>query len=289
MFILWLFCLSAVALPAQVDTVYSDSLYVEEDTFQMPPVRFHLQTFSATFMDGSVQFFEGFDHEILYADASSGLPLYTDWHLYSRGTQLPSYYQYGVQVGLTDTLRALRLRLGLQYAHREDSLRYTSDFYTNDTILGRYGTERGAFVGVSISGLKQSRKLLRFLRLYGGAELELGLSPRGRIAFTEYSYDFSEQRVLEQNDFTADSKPRLTVFANAILGFETIFAKRLGLVGELRSGLGSQIVVKQRARGIARTTFQVGVQYYLWDYHKKRLPQRPHVIEEQPATPMPQF
>lgn len=289
MLILLLAVLSGGVLPAQGDTLYGDTLYVEEDTFRMPPVRFHLQTFSASLMDGTVQFFEGFDQEILYADASSGLPLYTDWHLYSRGSQLPTYYQFGVQAGLTDTLRALRLRLGVQYAFREDSLAYTSDFYTNDTVLGRYGTERGGFGGVSIAGLKQTRKLLGFLRLYGGAELELGLSPRGRINFTEFSYDLSEEKVLEMNTFTAMSKPRMVVFVNAILGFETVFAKRFGLVGELRSGLGSQIVVKEKAKGIARTTYQLGLQYYLWDYTKKRMPQRPHVIEPEPATPMPQF
>lgn len=277
------------ALPAQVDTVYADSLYALEDSFQMPPVQFHLQTLSASYMDGNVQFFEGFDQEILYADASSGLPLYTDWHLYSRGSLLPTYYQFGLQAGLTDTLRALRLRLGIQYAYRKDSIDYSSDFYTNDTVLGRVGSEQGGFGGVSIAGLKQSRKLLGFLRLYGGAELELSLSPRGRIHFIEYSYDLSEQKVLEMNTFSAISKPRMVVFVNAILGFETVFAQRFGFVGELRSGLGSQIVLKQRAKGIARTTFQLGLQYYLWDYRKKSLPQRPHTVEEEPATPMPQF
>jgi hypothetical protein len=276
--------LSWLVLPAQDDT-----LYYEEDSLQMPPVRFHLQTLSAAVMDGNVQFFEGYSHEILYSDASSGLPLYSDWVLYSNSQLLPKYFQAGVQAGFTDTLRALRLRLGLQYAHRVDSLAYTSDFFTNDTVLGRLGSERGGFVGISVAGIKQSKKLLGFLRLYGGAELELGLSPRGRISFAEYSYDLGDQQLLDYNRFSAFSKPRMSVFVNALLGFETVFAQRFGIIGELRSGLGSQIVVKEKAKGMARTAIQLGLQYYLWDYIKKPLPQRPHVIEEEPITPLPQF
>lgn len=266
-----------------------DTLYVEEDTFRLPPIRFHLQTVSASWMDGNVQFFEGFSQEILYADASSGLPLYSDWHLYSNSSILPTYYQMGVQMGLTDSVRGLRLRLGIQYARRHDSLAYGSDFYTNDTVLGRLGAEYGGFGGISVAGLKQTRKLMGFLRLHGGAELEVGISPRSKIRVSEYAYDLSEQRLLEYNVFDARGKPRMNVFVNAILGLETIVAKRVGIVAEVRSGLGAQIVVRQRAYGMARTTYQLGLQYYLWDYNRKALPQPMHIMDEPPAMPLPEF
>ena len=268
--------LLARVLPAQGDTIY----YYEEDTTpKLPPIHFALQTFGAYWTDGRVQFFEGYNHDILYANAISGLPLYSDWFLYSASSIVPSYFQVGVHTGLTDSTRGLRLRLGLQYAQRIDSMAYSGGYLTTDTALGRIATERGAFVGASVAIMKQSRTMLKFLRLHGGADLEVGLSPRSRISAIEYAYDIGDEVLLDYNVFPARGKPRMNVFLNAVVGFETVFGGRFGLTGEIRSGLGTQIVVKQKAFGIARTAYMVGVQYYLWNHNRRPLPPTPHVVE----------
>ncbi len=254
----------------------------------LPPVSFHLQTLALSWVDGNVQFFEGFDHEILYANAQSGLPIYPDWQAYSRGVIQPKYYQFGAHVAFADSVRGLKLRLGAYYSRRSDSMAYGSDFAITDTVFGRRASEKGAFGSISFAGIKQSRKLLSFIRFHGGAELELGLSPKSRISYAEYAYDLGENRVLEYNEFTAAGKPRFLAFCSAILGFETIFLHRVGFTAEVKSGLGAQIVVKEKSFGMARTSYHFGLNYYLFDYKRKPLPRPvPILIESEGGTPPP--
>jgi hypothetical protein len=263
-------------LRAQPDTLF----YIEEDTTPaLPPVRFHLQTLGAYWLDGRVQFFDGYNREILYADASTGLPLYSDWHLFSPNSLLPTYFQVGMQAGFTDSIRGLRLRMGVMYAHRTDTMSYSGGYLTTDTALGRLASESGGFGGVSITMMKQTRTLFKFLRLYGGAEFEAGLSPQSKIRSTEFAYDIGDEKLLAYNVFLARGRPRLNVFLNAVVGFETVFGKHYGFVAEVRSGLGSQLVVKEKAYGMARTAYMVGLQYYLWDHQRRPLPTRLHEVE----------
>ena len=271
---------------AQTDTISSDTLQ------PLPPLSFHLQSIGLSWVDGNVQFFEGYDHEILYADAESGLPIYPDWPAYSRGVIQPQFYQFGANIAFVDSIRGLKLRFGAYYAHRSDSFAYGSDFAINDTIFGRIASEKGNFGSVSFAGMKQSRKLFGFLRFHGGAEIEVGLSPSSRISFTEYAYDLGEDRLIEYNTFNASGKPRFNLFCSAILGMETVFWNHIGFTAEVKSGLGAQLVVKERGFGMARTSYHLGLNYYLFNYNRKPLPPPIYIQideEETPPPPTPDF
>jgi hypothetical protein len=283
------FLLAGLGLFAQPDSAYTEG-FEADTTPPLPPVSFHLQEIGVDWVDGNVQFFEGYDAQILYANAQSGLPIYPDWGLYSRNALLPRYYQFGIHAAVVDSVRGLKLRFTGAYSHREDSMNYASDFHVNDTIYGRIASEKGSFGSVSLAALKQSRKLLGFLRFYGGAELELGLSPRSKILFQEYAADTGEDRLVEYNEFQAIGKPRFNVFGTAILGLETVFFKRVGFLFEIKSGLGWQLVIEEKAFGMGRTTYHAGLNYYLFDFNRKALP-RPVMVPkeegepEQPPTP----
>ncbi len=260
----------------------------------LPPLKFHLHDFGVSHTDGSVQFFQGYDARILYADAQAGLPIYPDWGLYSRSTVFATFFQVGAHASVVDTVRGIKLRFSANYSRREDTMDYTSDFIVNDTIYGRFATEHGSFGSVAIAGLKQSRKILGFLRFHGGAELELGLSPTSRISFAEYSFDYGAERIVDYNEFRAVGKPRFVGYATAILGMETVFFKHFGFSAEVKSGLGAQLVVKEKAFGMGRTTYHLALNYYLFDYNRRALP-RPIKVPvigaegQAPAPPTPGF
>ncbi len=219
-----------------------------------------------------MQFFQGYDARILYADAQSGLPIYPDWGLYSRSTVFPTFFQIGAHASFVDTVRGLKLRFSANYSRRADTMDYASDFIINDTVYGRTASEKGSFGSVAVAGLKQTRKLLGFVRFHGGAELELGLSPSSRIAFVEYSFDYGAEHVVDYNEFRAMGKPRFSAFATAILGVETVFFKHFGFSAEVKSGLGAQLVVMERAFGMGRTTYHLALNYYIFDYNRRPLP-----------------
>lgn len=274
-------CFLLVGLPVfgQTDSISVDTIP------SLPPLSLHLHTLSLSWVDGNVQFFEGYDHEILYANAQSGLPIYPDWPAYSRGVVQPKYFQFGAQVAFVDSIRGIKFRLGGYYSRRSDSMAYGSDFAINDTVFGRRASEKGAFGSISFAGMKQSRKLLGIFRFHGGAELELGLSPQSRISYAEYSYDLGENKIIEYNEFSALGKPRFLVFGSAILGMETIFLHRLGFTAEVKSGLGAQIVVKEKSFGMARTSYHFGINYYLFDYKRKPLPRPVMILIEEETAP----
>lgn len=251
-----------------VDSSYFDSSLVRE------PVRFRIHTFGAAYQDGRLQFFNGYNREIVYANAISGLPLYSDWHLFSATSPLPEYFQAGINVGLTDSSKALRLRLGGVLMKRRDSVAYSGGYFINDTIWGRQIKEEATFLGVSVAALKQSRKLLKCLRLYGGAELEVALTTRSQIELLEYSFDVGEERILDLNEFKADGKPHMDCFLNAVVGLEFILGRKVGFYAEVKSGLGTQLAVKETAFGMARTAWSAGLQVYLWDHDHRLYPPR---------------
>lgn len=280
---------AGLGVSAQTDSVAPAPEMI--DSFPpLPPVAFRLHEFGASWVDGSVQFFEGYDASILYADAQSGLPIYPDWGLYSRFAILPKYYQFGLRAALVDTIRGVKLRFGAAYSHREDSVNYGSDYQVNDTVYGRIASEKGSFGSISFAALKQSRKVLKCIRFYGGVKVELGLSPTSKILFTEYAADLGEDRYVEYNEFRAKGKPRFNVSGTALLGLETVFFKHFGFLFEVESGLGWQLVVNEKAFGMGRTTYHVGLSYYLFDYNRKPLPRPIKVPKredepEQPPTP----
>lgn len=260
----------------------------------LPPASFHWHDFGVSLTNGNVQFFQGYDARILYADAGAGLPIYPDWGLYSRTTVIPTFFQVGAHASVVDTVRGLKLRFSANYSRRSDSMDYTSDFVVNDTVYGRFASESGSFGSVAIAGLKQSRKVLGCLRFHGGAELEVGLSPRSRIAFVEYAFDYGAEQVVAYNEFRAYGKPRFTGYATAVLGMEAVFFKHIGFTAEVKSGLGAQLVVKERAFGMGRTTYHLALNYYLFDYKRRPLPKPIRVpiiypVEERESPPTPGF
>ncbi|MEM0996844.1 MAG: hypothetical protein AAGN35_07185 [Bacteroidota bacterium] len=246
-----------------------------------------LNSFGFSHSDGNVQFFEGYNHNILYADARFGLPLYPDWSVYSGIVLLPEFYRFGGHVNLVDTARSLKLRITGEYSYRKDSLATTSGFALNDTIFGRNASEAGTFFGVSVAGMKHTRKFLGFLRLYGGAELEFSLSPRSDIFFVEYGYDVGENRIVDLNYFETQGKLRMHLWARALLGVEMVFFDRFGVNAEIKSGLGTQLVLQETSFGMGTNMYYLGVNYYLWDYARpKRIDPAPVAP---PATPLPRF
>lgn len=260
----------------------------------LPPLSFHLHDIGASWTDGSVQFFQGYDARILYADARSGLPIYPDWGYYSRSTVFPSFWQVGAHAAIVDTVRGLKLRFSANYSRRKDTMDYASDFIVNDTVYGRLASEEGSFGSVAMAGLKQTRTVLGCLRFHGGAELELGLSPRSSILFEEYAFDFGEEQIVSYNAFRAVGKPRFVGFATAVLGVEAVFFKHIGFSFEVKSGLGGQVVVKQKAFGMGRTTYHAALNYYLFDYRRRPLPKPirvpiPPEEREPPQPPTPGF
>lgn len=234
--------------------------------------KFNLQSFGLSFRDGTTQFFEGYNYEILLSNARAGLPIFLDWPDYSGVVVLPEYHQFAGHAAWVDTIRGLKLRAGLTYLQRKDSMATTADFTRNDTIFGRNASEFARYYGVTFGGMKMSRKLLNCIRLYGGAEVEMVFSPRSDIYFLLFAYDIGDQRIVEANEFEVGGKARANVYASALLGLETVFFKRIGFFLEVKSGLGAQVVLREKTFGLAKNAYHLGLNYYLWDYKRKPLP-----------------
>gem|GEM_PF-2140244 len=256
-----------------------DGVVTVEDS--IPPLEFHLQSFGTSFRDGSTQFFDGYNYQILLANSQSGLPLFFDWNNYQGEILLPNYQQFEVHAGLVDTTRGIKLRGGVTYFNRFDSMATTSFLARDDTILGRNAGERTTFYGITVGCMKMSRKLGNFVRLYGGAEIEMLFSRRSDISFVEYAYDFGDNEFLSRNNFEVVGKPKFNFFGSALLGFETIFFKHFGFFGEIKSGMGTQIVLREGRFGMAKTAYHLGLNYYLFDYKRKPFPLRSVLVEEE--------
>ncbi len=263
-------------LTAQVagDTIY----YYEPDSLPPKGERFHLQSFGASYRNGSHQFFDGYNYEVLTANAREGLPVFLDWPDYSGAVVLPEYRQFGVNAAWVDTTRGFKIRVGLTYFERKDSLQTGSDFMRYDTIFGRNASEFGRFYGFTAAGVKQSRKILNFFRLYGGAEIEAMVSPRSDIYFLLYAYDIGEERFVDINEFNVEGKPRFNVYGSALVGLETVFWKHLGFFLEAKSGLGAQFVLRERTFGMAKNAYHIGMNWYLWDYRRKPMARKSMIV-----------
>jgi hypothetical protein len=211
---------------------------------------------------GNTQYFEGFNHALLYNNATSGLPIYSDWGVYSNNILIPRYRSLNIYLSHMDTVRNLKTRLGAFFYEREDSMLYVSAFAVNDTIFGRQAREKAGFGGISGSAMITTKQLFRFLRLYGGASLEIGFSPGSKIHFVEYALDYGDQRIIDYNEFFSKGKPRIDFYGSAILGLETCFAGRVGFSLEARSGAGLHLIVNEPAIGISKIVVFGGLNYY---------------------------
>lgn len=260
-----------------------DSTYYVEDT--LPKVKFHLQSIGASFRDGSTQFYDGYNYQVLLANSRAGLPLFFDWANYQGEVLIPDYRQYEIHGAMVDSTRGVKIRGGLTYFNRFDSMATSSFLARDDTILGRNAGEHSQFYGITLAGMKLSRKLGNFIRLYGGAEVEIMFSPGSDISFVEYAYDYGDQEFLSINEFNVIGKPKFNLFGSALVGFETIFLKHIGFFVEIKSGLGTQIVLREDAFGMAKNAYHLGVNYYLFNYKRKPFPPPPMILpdEEEPT------
>ena len=234
--------------------------------------KFHLQSFGLSFRDGTTQFFESYNYEVLLANAREGLPIFLDWPDYSGVVLLPEYHQFAGHAAWVDTIRGLKLRAGLTYLQRKDSMATTADFTRNDTIFGRNASEFARYYGITVGGMKMSRKLFNTVRLYGGAEIEMVVAPRSDIYFLLFAYDIGEQSIVDFNEFRVEGKARANFYGSALLGLETVFFKHIGFFFEVKSGLGMQVVMREKTFGLAKNAYHIGLNYYLWDYKRKQLP-----------------
>lgn len=242
--------------------------------------RFVLQSYGLSYRDGVNQFFEGYDYEILNANVKTGMPVFLDWPDYAGEIILPDYQQFAGHAAWVDTSRGFKLRAGLTWFQRHDSMRTSGAFIQNDTIFGRNASEKGQFYGLTLGGMKMTRKYGNFIRLYGGAEIEAMFSPKSDIYFLLYAYDFSEQAITEVNEFYLKGKPRFNIFASALLGLETVFSHRFGFFLEVKSGLGTQLVLRESAFGMAKNAYHLGINYYLWDYQRKKPPPPKPILKD---------
>lgn len=281
----WLFGLILI-VTAPACLGQPDSMWVMPDTVLKG--KFRMQSFGASFRNGTNQYFDGYNYVALLANSRAGLPLFFDWPEYSGQVLNPEYLQFEGHVAWVDTVRGFKMRGGLTYFQRFDTMATTSFVARFDTILGRNASEFTRFGGVTWAGMKQSRKLGNFLRLYGGAEVELMFSPRSDINFVEYAYDSGDQEFLSINEFEVIGKPKFAGYASAILGLETVFFHRIGLLLEVKSGLGMQLIVNEGTFGLAKNAYHLGLNYYLFDYKRKPLPGPILVPIEEKVFPEPQ-
>lgn len=218
------------------------------------------------YMDGLSQYFEGYDHHVLLANSSTGLPLYSDWDSYSRLSFNPGFWQTGAWMQFANRKNTSRFRLNLTYTFRSDTLAYTSIFELRDTIFGRSAIENNHLYSIGFSFIRSSKLLANFVRLYVGAEGDFAFGPRTKIDFSEYAFDASEGRIIQVNEFPTLGNPRFHAYANALLGLEFCFLKHFGIAGEVRSGFGGHFVINESPVGLSKTVWVVGTNYYFKGY-----------------------
>lgn len=255
------FLASPYILPAQEgDTVW----FAEKEP--KVPTHFVFYNIGMGYSDGNVQFFDGYNHEIMYTNAQAGLPLYNDWIVYSGYGMIPRYSSFALTAGMADTVKNLRLSFGVGSFFKEDSLFYTGGYAVQDTIYGRSGSETARYYSAHFGGYKTTRRLAKVFRLYTGAELEFAFSPTANIRFFEFQYDYGDDKIIQENRFDARGKARANIYGSAIVGLETIFWNRVGFYTEVRSGIGVHWVPKQGTFGLSRIAYQAGIRFYFLNY-----------------------
>jgi hypothetical protein len=238
----------------------SDSLQ-ENDTV----IPWHLKLFSAGLQfsnTGTIQYFDGYSHEIMYLNSQTGLPLYNDWNGYSSFTIFPRFYSITGGCVFSDTTKNIRVRVAGTFIHKKDSMEYGSGFSINDTVFGRVGAEVSSLAGVVGTLSKQSRRFFKIFRAYAGVEGELDFGWRSKIRLYEFTYDYGDQEILELNQFNAFGRPHLALFGGACLGLESRFLKNAGIYAEVRSGIGLHWIPQEKPIGISRINICVGACYY---------------------------
>lgn len=242
---------------AQLDSIDSVEVKVKK--------KWEIRGFGANWNPGPTQFFEGYNRDLMYANASAGLPLLPQWEAFTDAAVASEHFQAGVRGYIVDTAETFRLRVSLSFARRDDSLFYQGSLSANDTVEVRAGKERSNFLVFGFSTIKATRKLGGFLRLYAGAELELGVSRRSRMNFWQYRYDISEGGIVDEiNYFPAAGSPKFTALAFAQLGTEICLAKYFALNFELRSGIGAHLVMRTAPVGLSKTQLSMGLNVYPW-------------------------
>ena len=254
------------------------------DSLQEQGPRWRLYSIGAAYMDGVMNYLNSYNSDVLIINSRLGLPIYSDWGQYESRALMPEYNQYNLHLSMVDTLRLMRLRFGLGYVNRLDSLFYDSMFAINDTVFRRSSSERSRYLNLSFSVLKSSRKIFKFLRFHAGLNLEVAASPSTDIYFWEASFDVGEERVIEFNQFDVVGKPRLNTNALAVVGMEMIFFHRLGINLEVRSGLGAQLIARESVLGLSKTVWQAGLNYYFWDHPDPKPKPPPEPMEYWPET-----
>ena len=139
---------------------------------------------------------------------------------------------------------------------------YSSALGSNDMVYGRGAIEKANYISAGFSMMKTTKRLFRFLYLYGGAEIEFGFSPGSQINFWEYTYDYKKDSVLQMNEFKIKGKARFLPFFSALLGAEIRPIQAIGLNLEVRSGVGAHFVVNENPVGVSRTVLVAGISLY---------------------------
>ena len=234
--------------------------YGQSFTGKKLPKRWLFYSAGAGYVDGTMQYFEGYNYNILYSNASSGLPIVTDWPQYSQLSTFPKWANGTASVQFADTLKKLRLRVSASYYARKDSMIYTSAS-GSDFVYGKIATERSTYGAIGIGLAKTTRKLFKCLYLYGGAEVQAGFSLSSKIDFLEYSFDVVQDTLGFMNEYHVKGRFRMVPVFSALLGMEIRPIPWIGLVLEAQSGIGVHYVINQSAFGISRTCLLAGLAF----------------------------
>ena len=229
----------------------------------------HFYSAGAGYVDGTMQFFEGYNYRILYANSRSGMPIRSDWDLYSQLSTFPKWYQGNVWVQFADTIKKLRIRVNASLFSRKDSMIYTSALGMNDIVYGRIAVEKGYYGAIGLGLAKTTKKLLKSLFLYGGAEVQAGFSLGSNVNFVEYGVDVVTGNLAFMDEYQAKGRFRIVPIFSALLGMEFRPISWLGLVLEAQSGIGVHYVINQSAFGVSRTCLLGGLAFYPQSLRKK--------------------
>ena len=217
-------------------------------------------------MDGMVQYFDGYTEKIFNANVRSGVPRRADWDYFGNSAYRPSYAQAGLYMHFLHTKKNYRGRVTLSWAQRADTMHYQSMFTTADTLYGRAAIEKVGFLSLGLTAMKTSKLLWKFLRIYGGIEVEFAFSSTSKIRYWEYKYNFDSMKFEDYGQYEGKGKPRLDLYASALVGLEICFLKRMGITIEGKSGFGGHFILAESPAGISKTGYMLGLNYYFKGY-----------------------
>lgn len=220
----------------------------------------------AFWADGGANYFEGYNYLNLRSNIQIGrigFPIHNDWSFYTPFATQPEYFEAGGFFHLADTNLNLRLRMNVSYSQIRDTMFYQSGFSVDDTVFRRSGSESIRFLSLGVTMMKTSRNFGKTVRFYAGGMGEVFATTGSQIEYTEAAYDLGLDEEVSQDVLIFDGKPRLNLYGSAVVGVELTFFQRLGLVGEVHSGIGAQVKVGEKPTGISKVLYSLGVQYFL--------------------------